>query len=990
MLTKHYFLCLICFFLLLPVSAQTQNLNVKGIILDEETKEPLIGASVTEKGTTNAAVSDLNGEYTLNLKSSAATLVISYIGYNTVEIAFNGQKTISANLSPNTQLLDDVVVIGYGSVKKSDLTGAVSSIKPNELTAYPATTVLQAMAGRAAGVQVQQNNGSPGGTISIRIRGANSIQGNNEPLYVIDGFIGGSPVMLNPNDIESMEILKDASATAIYGSRGANGVVLISTKKGKTGKTKVDFETSYSMQKVIKRMDMMNAAEYAEFTNKYLTDNNKEAYFDNAASLGEGTNWQDLVLQDAPILNSSVSVSGGNEKTKFAISASYFDQEGVVRNSDYKRFTTSMNITHDINKYISLYGSSMYSQSNRNSKDIGGSGRGNDLYGSMLLSPPTLSPYNDDGSYRMMGIAYPFSSSVLANAMNFINETSNKTINDRSLINGAISIKPIDGLLIKISGGIGLNNRTTNSYKSTQFIGSSGVADVITSRNQMILNENTINYTKTFGDHDFSALAGFTYQFDKTTSVGAGSSGFVSDVSGSYDLGSGELFSTPSSGLTEWSMLSFLSRINYSYKGKYLLTASIRADGSSRYSEGNKWGYFPSASLAWRVIEEDFMKGIDFMSNLKLRIGYGKTGSTAIDPYSTLNMLSSGKTVLADELVTTYAPSNRLPGPLKWETTGQTNVGIDIGILKNRISLTADYYVKNTKDLLNNVQLPASLGYTYKIENIGEMQNKGLEFTLDATILDGSFYWNLTSNISFNRNKIKKLYGGEKTGRIYDVSAVKDYVSILREGEPVGMFYGYKETGYDENGRITYEDLDGKGLSYEDRRKIGDPNPDFIYGINSTMSYKGFNLTLFLQGSQGNDLYNLSAISMTQDFICGHNRPRDMINNTWTPDNPNAKYPKLNVDNSAVMSDRFVEDGSYLRLKNIQLAYSLSLKKMKIHWVESAQIYVSAQNLITWTDYSGFDPEVNYSGGANSTDLGVDFYSYPVPKSWTIGVRIGF
>lgn len=964
---------------------------VSGRIQDSKTSEPLTGVNVIVKGSGSiGTVSDVNGNYRLEIPGGSV-LVFSFIGYQNQEVSVGNQSVINVEMVEDTEILEELVVIGYGTMRKSDLTGSVASVKSKDLTAYPATNVVMAMSGKAPGVYVQQNNGSPGGTINVRIRGTNSIRGDNSPLYVIDGFpYNGSP-SLHPNDIESMEILKDASATAIYGSRGANGVVLITTKKGKTGKTNVQFENSYSVQSLSKKMDMMNASEYAEFTNMYLQNDGRDKYFENPQSLGKGTDWQDLVMHKAPILNSALSIDGGNEKTKFSVGAGYYNQDGIVRNSNYTRLTLRTNITHDISKYFSIFGSAMYSQSETDSKNYGSSNRGNDLYGAMLLAPPTLEPYNEDGSYKDLKTAYPFVSNVLANPMGHIYDRSSLSKYDKFLGNASITIKPFDGFFIKISGGIDLSNNRNDEYTTTKVIGSSGNASVSAARYQSILNENTIGYSKKIGIHDFSVLGGFTFQNYERISLNASGTGFISDTPTTHALGAAESFGTPNTGFTDWTMLSYLGRLQYSLKGKYLATVSFRADGSSRYSEGEKWGFFPSTALAWRVSEEDFMKNIDFISDLKLRAGYGETGSTAIDPYYTLNMLSSGKVAIGSDLSTWYAPGTRLPAPLKWETTAQTNIGMDIGVYNNRYRLTIDYYIKNTRDLLNSVSLPASLGYTSTIQNIGEIQNKGLEIGVDATIFASEFNWNLVPHISFNKNTVKKLYGGNDIyGSTYNTGILTDYVNILREGEPLGIFFGYKETGYDENGKITYEDLDGNGLTVEDKIKIGDPHPVFIYGITSSMEYKGIEFSFFIQGNYGNDIYNLYSLTSTQDFNYAHNRPRDMINNTWTPENPNAKYPKASLQNSVNMSDRFVEDGSFLRLRNIQLAYNLPLAKWNINWLQRAQMYVSGQNLITLTNYSGFDPEINYSGSGNSINLGLDYYCYPMSKSWTFGIKLEF
>lgn len=984
---------LIMVFISLLLSAflvNAQEINLSGKVTQSDGNS-VPGVSVAIKGTSLGTVTNIDGQFSLKSPVGSKTLVFSFVGMKTKEVEITSSLVYNVVLEEDVYNLEEVVAIGYGTMKKSDLTGSVTSVESKDLTAYPATNVMKAMAGRAPGVFVQQNNSAPGGGIQVRIRGTNSISGDNNPLYVIDGFLyNGTPLILQPNDIESMEILKDASATAIYGSRAANGVVLITTKKGKVGKTKVEFESGYTIQSPSKKMDLMNAGEYAEFTNQWLITQNKAAYFENSASLGEGTNWQDLVMQNAPIYNSTLNISGGNEKTQFSLGGGYYDEEGIIINSEYSRVNFRSSINHEMSKYVSVNASLIYSQNQLDNKNFGAGNRGGDLFGAILLAPPTLTPYNDDGTYRNLQTAYPFSSNALQNPLEYLYEVDNKTIADKLLGNAALTFKPFDGFFIKISGGIDLGFNQNPSYSSTKRVFGSGSASMSTSRYQSILNENTIGYSKKWGIHDLSAVAGVTYQNYKTSSLSASGDTFISDAPGVYGLGTAANFGIPGAGYTDWAILSYLGRVQYSLKGKYLATVSFRADGSSRYSENNKWGFFPSAALAWRLSEEDFIKDIDFISDLKLRVGYGETGSTAISPYYTLNMLTSGKAAIGVDEATWYAPGTRLPAPLKWETTSQSNFAMDLGIMENRFRMTVEYYIKNTHDLLNSVQLPASLGYTSTVQNVGEIQNKGLEISLDANIFTGDFTWNLSPNISFNRNKVVKLYGGQQiNGTSIYTGNINDYINILREGEPMGLFYGYKEVGYTETGDIKCEDLDGNGLSASDRVVIGNPNPDFIYGLNSLMTWKGFDFSFFIQGSQGNDLYNVVKLASTMDFAYGHNRPRDMINNTWTPENTNAKYPKIRVGAPTYFSDRWVEDGSYMRLKNIQLGYTLALQKWNFNRIKRAQLYVSGQNLVTLTKYSGYDPEVNYTG--SSVSQGIDYFTYSMPaKSWTFGIKLDF
>lgn len=976
-------------------STNQQRKVITGKITDTK-GEPIIGVNIVEKGTTNGTVTDLDGNFKLDIEDRSV-LSFSYIGYMIQEQPVAGKSHLNIQLIEDTKKLEEVVVIGYGVVKKSDLTGSVSSVKSNEIKSIPAGTVLTALQGRSAGLQVKQNSGSPGGSISVRIRGTNSIKGSNEPLYVIDGFPSSSsnPVILDNADIESIEILKDASAIAIYGSRGANGIVMITTKKGKSGKTKVDFETSFGIQKIRKKLEMMNSKEYASFYNLQRKNDGLSQYFadDEISGYDEGFDWQKFVFKEAPIRTHSLNISGGNDKTQFAVSGNVFDQEGILQGSGYTRYSLKTNLNHDISRKVTLNYGATLSRSIMDNKNWGGARFGASLISSALCAPPTLTPYNEDGSYRILHKAYPFVSEGLTNPLNYINEIDDVTKSNKVLANVSFTYKPVKDLAIKIYGGIENSDDRNDYYRTLNFVNSQGNASVSTNQFTSILSENTINYAKVFGEkHSLSALAGFTYQDFYSTYLSGSGTGYLSDVTKTGNLSSASIPGIPSSGYSKSVLLSYLARVNYSFDNRYLFTASFRADGSSKYSPDNKWGFFPSAAFAWKAKEETFLKDVAWLSDLKARISYGLTGSQAIGAYATLNNLYSGNTVFGDALYTTFAPGTSLPGDLKWETTSQFDFGVDFGFLDNRITFTTDYYIKNTKDLLNSVQLPSSLGYTNTLQNVGEIENKGLELSLNANVLTGPFTWELNGNISFNKSTVKKLYGGQDIlGGWVDMMIVSDNVNLLREGKPLGVFYGYLKDGYDNNGSEKYKDLSGDGIiNQDDKIIIGDPNPDFIYGLNSSMSYKGLELTLFFQGSQGNDLVNISAVDNTLDYGYGTNMLKEVWGNNWTSENPNAKYPKVTRNQKMNFSDRLVENGSYLRLRNIELAYNLPVEKWKLNWLQRIRIYASAQNFITFTKYSGWDPEVNSQGGSNSIGQGIDHYSYPTAKSITFGINVGF
>jgi TonB-linked SusC/RagA family outer membrane protein len=980
--------------------AQTKilDIEVQGTVEDQNGK-PVPGVTVSVEGLSLGTVTDLEGNYSL-VVPEGSTLVFSFIGFETQKSAVGDQSIINITLVEEVSSMDEFVVVGYGTVRKSDITGAVSSVSNEKINAIASANVMQALEGRAPGIHVKQNNGRPGAPVSVRIRGTNSIVGDNEPLYVVDGFPVSSAEVINNSSIESIEILKDASAVAIYGSRASNGVVLITTKRGRAGQTNVTIESSLGYQKLIKKMEMMNPEEFGIYYNRL--DNNMgrgdrftPEQLNEFAALGEGTDWQDVVFQTAPIHSHSINVSGGNETTRFSVTGGVFDQKGIIKNSDYKRYSLNTNIRHDISTRF-LIESTISLSKNRSARQLSEQGRfGTSLIGRAYGIPTYLPVYEEDGSYLEPVLHDPRVSEALWSPLNYINETSNILGENNVLANAAVSYTIVDGLVLKISGGIESINSRTDFYQTKNFQNvPDGVASVNMSEFTSLLNENILSYHKTFAEkHDISAVAGFTYQDFTTTSLSGGGRNFLSDVTGTYNLATASIPSIPGSGYSQSTLLSGLGRVNYTFDNRYLFTVSFRADGSSVYSEGNKWGYFPSAAFSWRLSDEEFIDlGNTVINEIRLRTSWGRAGSQAISAYATMNQLNPGTTVFGNSLYTTMAPGARLAADLKWETTEQINVGLELGLLQNRLQFTADYYVKETSDLLNAVQLARSTGYTNSLRNIGRISNKGFEFQLNSNIIDkNEFSWDLDANISFNRSKVLELYGGQDilAGQLAMIMFT-DFANTYREGEPLGIIYGYQEADeYDENGFLQYVDQNNDGvIDTNDKIQIGDPNPKYIFGINSNLFYKNFNLSLFLTGTKGNDLINMSAVAYTMDQTNGTNKLKEVLDNHWTPDNPAAKYPIPSTNNRFQFSDRYVEDGSYLRLRNIELGYHLPVDR----WIgmRNAQIYVSGQNLLTFTSYSWLDPDVNTRGGANSLDQGIDYSGYPSAKSYTAGVRIGF
>ncbi|MBQ5971389.1 MAG: TonB-dependent receptor [Prevotella sp.] len=972
---------------------------VRGTVTDQN-GEPLVGATVSVKGTDKGTVTDASGNFSIDVDDSQQVLVVSYIGFQNQEFSVGNKSFINISLMEDVEnSLDELVVIGYGTMKKRDLTGAIASVSGKDLQQQAVPNALQALQGRVPGVVLINNTGDPQGNFSIRIRGNNSIKGSNDPLYIVDGM-PMNVSSINTMDIKSVEVLKDASATAIYGSRGANGVVLITTVSGEQG-THVSYDGYYGWQTIMKKMEMTNGTQFAAVANEITSNDAGKPFFsdEQVAAFGQGFDWQDAVFSSAPIQNHNVTVSTGNERTKMLISGSAMLRDGIIKGTGYNKYNLRSIINHDINKWLHIDLNMGYTSTKTTShSSLSGGNRGNSLLSAAYFTPAILRPYNDDGSYTSLGTTYSILSSNLWNPMILINETSSATRAHLSNIIAAIIWKPFRGFSFKPSLGVESNDYRSDSYRTSKYQWGSNSASVTSTSLRTIINENIANYTFDLGeDHDLNLMGGFTYQEYQRREVSASGSDFLSDAPGSDQLSAAAAFGTPSTSYQKWTLISWLGRVNYAYKGRYLATFSIRADGSSRYSEGNKWGYFPSAALAWRISDEPFMRNIKQISNLKLRLGYGETGSTAIEPYATLNMLAQGKSPIGTKGVATYyAASTQLPSSLKWETTSQWNIGVDAGFFDNRLRVTADYYSKMTRDLLNSVSLPGSTGYDTTLRNIGKMSNKGFELAVDGDIIrTNKLVWTAGANIATNRNRVEKLYNGQElyTGNP-GLAYCSDNISLIREGEPLGAFYTYTETGYDENGMLTYLDRDGNG-SYTNDDKIisGNPNPDFVYGLTTSLSYAGFDLNIFFQGSQGNEIFNITEFQ-NLDYATPMNYSIDVYNSHWSASNSAeqnaaAKYPKLTSKQSIRVSDRFVEDGSYLRLKNISLGYNLPVNKLGVNkWLRRARVYVSAQNLFTITSYSGQDPDI--SSWNNDTQRGYDYLTYPSVRTFTIGAKLEF
>lgn len=1006
---------------------QQARKNITGRILDVK-GDPVIGANIVEKGTTNGTVTDIEGNFTLNVEENAV-IHISYIGYLPQELSSAGKNSLQVVLLEDMKTLDEIVVVGYGTMRKRDLTGSVSSIKSEDIQRSPVTSLDQAIQGKAAGVQVSQASSAPGGRVLIRVRGGNSLSSSNEPLYVVDGFpvsAGGSAggngtaqnplATLNTADISSIEILKDASATAIYGARGANGVVLITTKRGEIGKPQVTLDVYQGVQTLAKKLDMMNAREYATLVNEARTNDgqspvfpnpNNPHYFPDISALGEGVDYQDEVFHSAPVQNYNIGVAGGNEGIRYSVGGGYFGQDGIIRNSDFNRASFRSNLDIKITPALTVTTNITASHSWANgmpSEGDGGGGTGGVVHGAVVM-PASVPIYDADGKYTMTN---PTPGSTPSNnPVATVNYYKDEQQIDRFLGSVDANWQIMEGLTLKVTFGSDMSSANRAFYwpKETHR-GSSknGEAYQRYRKDASYLNENILTYNKQFGKHAINAVGGYTWQVFHYKYFEASSTNYSSDLYLANNLGAGTTYGQPGSSRSQSQLASYLGRVNYIYNDRYLLTLTARADGSSKFGTNNKWSFFPSFALAWRASEEEFLKSVDWLSNLKIRMSYGKTGNQNIDNYKSLAMLGTMNYPLGGTLNSGVGPNN-IPNPdLKWETTATTDAGLDIGLFNNRVSLVVDYYYKKTTDLLWNISTPSSVGFSSIFKNIGSLENKGVEVTLGADVFTGEFKWNTQMNWSRNRNKVLEIPGYTPNTQGQLSGHLKVNGSWLEPGLPVGVWNLLKYDGVfqdqaqlaagprstankDQLGDARFVDKSGDGrINYtDDRMIVGDPNPDFIYGWTNNFSFKGFDFSVYLQGSQGNDIINIQRAETNISGPWGNQR-REILNR-WTPTNTNTNIPRarVTVDPLLLQSDWLIEDGSYMRVKTMTLGYTF----MNFRFINSLRLYVTGQNLFTITNYSGFDPEVNSQGNSN-LQLGVDYNAYPSAKAVLFGLNVSF
>ena len=1058
---KWIALCLMLLIGSMSVQAQTR---ITGQVIDGAVNEPLIGASVQVPGTSTGTITDLDGNFQFDVPAGKMIIQVSMIGYKTQVINIKGKNHIKVTMQEDSKVMDEVVVVGYGTMRKRDLSGAISQIKGDELMKGGVIDVAHGLQGKIAGVQVSQSDGAPGAGVSITVRGANSFTTSSQPLYIVDGVPfgtdpNGTPVsdangsgnqqqtsplsMLNPNDIEKIEVLKDASATAIYGSRGANGVVIITTKKGQTGKPKVEVGMRWSVQNIAKRVKVLDPYTYALYQNEAQTNSN---YYEGATGrmpyrgeweypytgsgfiytqgkynpspedflnpgirtdeygnvdVVEGADWLDEIYHTGFQQEYNASVSGGSDKGWYAFSGNYTDQNGIIRNTGYKRYGISINISRHLTNWLEIGTSSHFSHSvtdfqRTNSENTG-------IIRSALIFPPTTREESDQTDW------------LAANPVNYINGSKDRLRQISWFSSSYVEAKIFPWLKFRQNLGLGYNDGHRGTYygRLTQEGKSptNGKAGKASNIWKSLTAESLLTFDKTFGVHKINAVVGITFERGSGESESMTATNFPNDYTLDNNMSLALDRPTVKSSSTEQSLESFLARVNYTLLDKYIFTASVRSDGSSVFSKNHKWATFLSGAFAWRASEEQFIKNLNFFSNLKFRISYGETGNQAIGAYRTLAVLDAanypynGTLESGVSMIDWRGPNNP---DLKWETTAQFNAGIDFGWMDNRLQLTIDYYYKKTRDLLQNVTIPSSSGFSQQLVNSGNVTNQGLEFTLSYDVFKNSpLKWNLSANLSFNRNKIGGLDGDQYVTGLWSKA---DQVFLQRNGCPIGTLYGYVEDGFYDNiaevrsnpeyaalseaealrhvGEIKYRDLDGNGrIDKEDRTIIGDTNPKFIYSLTNNFAWKNFSLSFMIQGSQGNDIlnYNLTDIAMSNIG----NVTQEAYNSRWTPENAAlAKWPKATAGYTRtwLVSNRYVENGSYMRLKYLTIGYDW---KRPFPWLENIRFSLTANNLFTITKYSWFDPDVN-AAGSNAASPGVDSYSYPSARSFSLGINFVF
>ncbi|WP_066217756.1 SusC/RagA family TonB-linked outer membrane protein [Formosa haliotis] len=979
------------FVFMISLSAFSQERDIKGKVMDKE-GIPLAGATLIIKGTNKGTTTDFDGLFTLETKTGDI-LEISYVGMKKQTINVGQSSTLNITMEEDAAALDEVIVIGYGTVKKTDLTGSVAVVDTKEAFVSPTASVQDGLQGRASGVQVTSNGGAPGTTPTVVIRGGNSITGGNGPLYVVDGYVGAGNIGdLNPNDIETMQVLKDASATAIYGARGTNGVVLITTKQGKIGKPTVNLKVTSGLQRLPNQLDVQTPRELAAWQNSIVQDQDNLPFdLDNLP--GGETNWQDVMTRTASISEYQLSVSGGTENTKYFLSTGYLDQEGIIKGSEYQRYSLRSNVSTNISKVFKVGVNLLLSRTERDNNDIS--------FQNLLREDPSKPVYGDDGAYYVgfNPILGTQTDHLLANAE--LNQ--NDVRQDKAFVNTFVQASILDNLTITSTLSADVLYSTSHSFvpstNPSKILNNNQLASgsIATFYDVDYLNENTVHYNEIWGNHSIDVVSGITFQTHHRNNSNTNASNIPSDGVGvnSLQLAPAENVNV-SSGYTEDHLIGMLARVNYSFKDRYLLTASIRRDGSSRLGVNERWENFPSVGLGWKIKDEPWMQNANAINNFKLRASYGKTGNQGANPFVTIaNVGIVGNTILVDGVRLPGVQQGQLAKPdLGWEITNQFDAGLELGMFNNRFSADVDVYYKKTENLLLNEPQLAFTGVTSQLTNIGEVENKGIDVTLSGVLVrSDNFEWDASLTISHNKNEVLDLGQSTfiETNRIG--APANDRASELRVGQPVGIFVGAIYDGFDPaTGEAIFRDIsgpdgvpDGEYTAEYDDTVIGDANPDVYGGFQTNFRLGNFDLSAFFTFSVGNENYNEEFFRVNEPNVNSFAGIREGM---WTAQNPdNARYPGFSTYSYNRSSSLYLQDASYLRLTNLQLGYTLPTDLIK--GFNKFRMYVTGTNLllVKSDDYLGFDPDVNTSSGLTR---GFDAIGYPQNRSFLFGIDVTF
>lgn len=964
------------------------RIQVSGRVLDAQDQRPLAGVTITQKGTSNAASSNGDGRFQISAVQGSI-LQFSFIGYDNKELPANGTMTVQ--LSAATNVLEDVIVIGYGAVKRKDVTTAISSVSTKDLEKRPVTNFGQAIQGKAAGVTVIQPSGQPGAAPQIQVRGITSFNSNTTPLYVVDGVPVEDIKFLSPNDIADIQILKDASSAAIYGSRGSNGVILVTTKSGKSGEAKISVGTQWTANVVNNTVNVLNTQQYRELQKEIGIVNLPEG-------LSDQTDWFKETYKTGLQQSHQIAVSDGNEKLRYYLGGGYLNENGTLKGSFFRRYNFRANIDNQVRKWLKINANINYSDNNDNGITSGlGSNRGG-VVTSVITTPtyaPVWDPIHPDRFYNnFYGI-----NNITSPLENLERTRRNNNRENRIIATGSALISFMPNLTLKSSFSLDRRSGVMTTFLDpwitawgrNQF----GEASDIRNTNTLLTWDNVFTYTKNFDKHNLELMAGTSWTDSKYSKSNIYGSNYANGIIETLNAANKISWDRTGSTASDWAIMSYFARAMYNYDGKYLLTANMRADGSSKLSPQGRWGYFPSVSAGWRISSEDFMKDVDWISDFKIRGGWGQTGNQyGLGDYGYLELSDIQRqqwfvTGFENSVPNINSPSLLRATDLRWETTSTTNIGFDLSVLQNRLTFAVDYYNKNTKDLLMNAALPEGQQANRIQRNGGKLNNHGIEFTINSKNLTGAFSWNTDFNMSFNRNKLQQLdlqqvYYDAKTNDFVNDFAVKN-----EPGKSLGGFFGYISDGVDpETGELMYRDLNGDGrISSSDRTYIGDPLPKFVYGMTNNFSWKNFDLSIFIQGTYGNDIFNAGRME-TEGMYDGRNQSTTVLDR-WRVPGQLTHVPKAGFDMKN--STYFVEDGSYLRMKNISLSYAIAPERLKRIGINKIQPYLSVSNLFTLTKYSGMDPEVNqYSGGSDSRIQGIDWGTYPQNRSFVVGLNVEF